>query len=397
MPEEVAQAAERGEAPDLAEYHFTLNRAALDSLGPDGERLYTPIDRAIAGRTEILGERVVTDDMVPVARDYFRYAGELTSMPRTASGAVLYANMDVLARAGVTELPRTWREVTAVCEAIAKLPDGPTYGIAWPNMYWFFLQAVAQQGGLIVDNDNGHSGRAEKVDLASTEMLAFVEWWKSLHRAGHFLYTGKTSDFGSCFAGFENQEVALVVSSSVDASHMLDRAERSGFRVQVGRLPYNDEVEFAGNMTGGFAFWLAAGLSPAKQDGALAFLQYLNNPRIAAEWAKQHFRIPVTKSAIDVLDAEGLYRDNPNLRVAGDQLLASGTSPAVLGPFMGSHADIMGEITSAMHDVLTGDVGPAARFAEASTRAQQILDAYNSQCDGPPRRSPGRRALVVSL
>jgi len=397
MPEEVARAAAQGDAPDLAEYHFTLTRAALDSLGRDGKRLYTPIDRAIAGRTEILGEPVVLDDMIPVVRDYFRYAGELTSMPRTASGAVLYANMDILAKAGVAEPPRTWREVTAACQAVAKLPGGPTHGIAWPNMYWFFLQAVAQQGGLIADHDNGHSGRAERVDLSSSEMLAFVNWWQSLHQAGHFLYTGKPSDFGGCFTAFENQEVALVLSSSVDASHIPERGERNGFTVKAGPLPYNDEVRFAGNMMGGFSFWLAAGLSQAKQDGALAFLQYLNSPRYAAEWAKRHFRIPVTRSAIEVLEGEGLYRENPNLRVANAQLEASDGSPAVLGPLLGGHADIMAEITSAMHDVLTGDADPAARFAEASVRAQQILDAYNSYCEGPPRRTPRPHDLAVSL
>jgi sn-glycerol 3-phosphate transport system substrate-binding protein len=397
MPVHVAQAAEHGDGPDLAEYHATVTRAAMDSLGRDGKRLYTPIDRAIAGRREILGEPVVLGDMVPAVRDYFRYAGELMSMPRTASTVVLYANMDLLARAGVAEPPRTWREVTSVCQAVAKLSGGPAHGIAWPNVFWFFLQSVAQQGGLIADHDNGHSGRAEKVDLSTKEMMAVVTWWQSLYQAGHFLYTGKLRDFDGCFTAFENQEVPLVLSSSVDASHMLGRGERNGFTVRVGPMPYNDEVRYAGNMMGGFSIWLAAGLSQAKQDGALAFLQYLCAPRRAAEWARRHFRIPVTRSAVDVLEEEGWYRENPNLRVAGAQLEASDGSPGVFAPLLGSNADIMDEVIAAMHDVLTGDASPEARFAEASVRAQELLDAYNSYCMGPPRRTPSTRDLAVSL
>ncbi|MGC5310376.1 extracellular solute-binding protein [Micromonospora zamorensis] len=395
MPAEVARAAEHGETPDIAEYHFTATRAAMDMLGPDGNPLFTPVGRAIAGRTEVLGERVVLDDMVPAARDYFRYQGELMAIPRTASGIVLYANMDLLAKAGITEPPRTWLEVTAACEALAKLPNGPTHGIAWPNFYWVFLQSVAQQGGLITDRDNGRSGRAEKVDLASAEMMNYVRWWQGLHRDGHYLYTGELLDFAGGYAAFEEQRIGLFLSSSVDASHLLDRGERHGFTVAVSPMPYNDDVPLAGNMMGGFALWLAAGLSQAKQDGALAFIQYLNRPSNAAEWAKRHHRIPISRAAVDVLHEEGWYRDNPRLRVAGEQLEAADGSPAALGPLLGGQAGIMGEITSAMHDVLTNGAEPHARFAEATRRAQQILDAYNSYCDGPPRRTPND--LAVSL
>lgn len=395
MPAEVARAAERGEAPDIAEYHFTVTQAAMDSLDRDGKPLFTFIDRAVAGRSEILGEPVVLDDMLPAARDYFRYAGELTSMPRTASTVVLFANMDILARAGVTEPPRTWREVTAACQAVVELPDGPGHGITWPNCYWFFLQAVAQQGGLIADHDNGRSGRAEKVDLASREMTAYVQWWQRLHRDGHFLYSGRPGDFPGCSTAFEEQRVALLLTSSVEASRLLQRAERQGFTVAMGPMPSNDEVPLAGAMMGGFSFWLAAGLGQVKQDGALAFMQYLVQPERNAEWAKRHYRIPVTRAAVEVLQNEGWYRRNPNLRVAGDQLEAADGSPAALGPLLGGHAEIVAELTAAMHDVLTDGVDPTARFARASEQAQQTVEAYNAYCDGPPRRTP--RALTVSI
>lgn len=394
MPAKVARAAEQGAPPDVAEYHFTVTRPALDALGCDGTSLFTPVERAVAGRTEILGEPVRLGDMVPAARDYFRYAGELASVPRTASTVVLYANMSILAKAGVAEPPRTWREVTSACRAVAKLSGGPSHCITWPNYYWFFLQSVAQQGGLIADRDNGRSGRAEKVTVASSEMMAFVTWWQRLHQDGYYLYTGKVGDFGGCFAAFEDQQVALVLSSSVDATRMLQTGERHGFTVKASRMPYNDEVRLAGNMMGGAALWLAAGLSKAKEDGALAFVQHLISPRNAEEWHKLHGRIPITRAAADVLDREGWFLRNPNLRVASDQLEAADGSPAALGPLIGGHASIMDEITGAMHDVLAGDAGPVARFATASERAQQVLDAYNSYCAGPPRRTP--RDLTVS-
>jgi sn-glycerol 3-phosphate transport system substrate-binding protein len=395
MAAEVARAAEQGNPPDVAENHFTVTRAVLDTLRNDGTPLFTPVERAIAGRTEILGEPVLLGDLVPAARDYFRYAGELTSTVRTASTVVLYANMSILAEAGIAEPPRTWREVTAACRAVTKLSGGPAHGITWPNCYWWFLQSLAQQGGLIADRDNGRSGRAEKVSLASSEMMAYVNWWQGLHRDGYYLYTGKPVDFPGCYAAFEDQQVALVLSSSVDAAHMVQRGEQRGFAVEVGRMPYNDEVRLAGNMVGGHSLWLASGLSTAKQDGALAFMQHLVSPRNAAEWAKRRYRIPITRASVDLLDREGWFGRNPNLRVAGDQMEASDRSPAALGPLLGGQAGIVGELTSAMHDVLADNVESAVRFTRASERAQQMLDSYNSDCAGPPRRTP--RDLTLSV
>lgn len=393
LPEKVFRAAEQGDPPDIAEFVFSVTRPALDALRPDGTPLFTPVERAIGGRTEILGEPVVVGDMTPAVRDYFRYDGELTSVTRSASTMVLYANMSLLAKAGVTEPPRTWREVTSACQAVAKLSGGPSHGIAWPNHYSFFLQAVAQQGGLIADRDNGRSGRAEQINLASGEMLAYVTWWQRLHQDGHYLYTGKVFDFAGCFAAFEKQQVALVLSSSVDAIHMLQRGERQGFTVKVSHLPYNDEVRPAGSTVAGHSLWLAAGLGEAKQNGALAFMQYLISPRNAAEWAKLHTRIPVTRAAADLLDREGWFLRNPSFRVASDDLEAADGSPAALGPILGGYASMIDELHGAMHDVLAGGAEPVVRFTKASAGAQQALDAYNSYCVGPPRRTP--RDLAV--
>lgn len=395
MPAMVARAAELGDPPDVAELYSSFTRSALDTLGRDGSPLFTPVGRAIAGRAEILGEPVVLGDVVPAVRDHFRYEGELASMPRIASTAVLYANMTMLARAGVAEPPRTWREVTAACRAVARLPDGPAHAITWPNCYWWYMQSVAQQGGLIADHGNGRAGRAEKISLDSSEMLAFVTWWQRLHQDGHYLYTGKVRDFEGCFAAFEYQQVALVLSSSVDAAHLLRRGERQGFTVKASRMPFNDEVALAGNMMGGSSLWLAAGLSKVKQDGALAFLQHLISPPHAAELARLYQRVPITGGAAGVLGREGWFRRNPDLRVPSDQLEAADGSPAALGPVIGRYADIAGELTGAMHDVLAEDAEPAARFTRAAKRAQRILDAYNAYCAGPPRRSP--RDLVIAL
>jgi sn-glycerol 3-phosphate transport system substrate-binding protein len=393
MPSKVAAAVEQGEPPDVAEYLYTSTQLARDTLGRDGTPLYTPIGRAIGNRTEIAGEPVLIDDIVPAARDYFTHDGEQLSMPPTASTVLLYANMDLLTAAGITEMPRTWREVEAACRAVTKVPGGPAHGIAWPNHMWFFLQSVAQQGGFVVDQDNGRAGRAEKIDLGSAEMLAWVTWWQKLHRENLYFYSGKRSDWNSCFDAFRTQQVAFILSSSVDAARLIRMGEEEGRTVKVGRMPYNDEVPYAGNMIGGDSIWLAAGLDKTKEDGALAFMQHMIKPDSAAEWHKFNNRLPITRSSVALLDQEGWFERNPGLRVATEQLEAANGSPAALGPLIGDFAGIQKEVTQAMHDVLAGGDDPVTRFAKASTQAQALLDAYNADCAGPPRRTPTNRKV----
>ena len=373
MPIRVARAVGQRDQPDVVGYFYTCARQALDMVDSGGESLFTAVGQGIDGRTEILGEPVLIDDIVPAARDHFTYMGKQMSFPMTASTLLLYANMRILCAAGVQEVPRTWRELVAACRAVAALPGGPAHQITWPNNSWLFLQAIAQQGGLIADRDNGRSGRAEKVMLDSAEMLEFVTWWQRLDRDGYFYYSAEESNWNGCYAAFERQDVAFTLGSSVDAGRLLAMGDQKGFDVKVARMPYNGEVQFAGNMIGGDSLWLRAGLDEAKRDGALAFMQYIVQPRRAAEWHRVNGRLPITRSSADMLEREGWFARHPGLRVASEQLEAGDNSPAALGPVIGAFAGIERALTTAMHDVLSGRVFSSGRRGLA--------------CRGSPARS----------
>jgi sn-glycerol 3-phosphate transport system substrate-binding protein len=379
MPEAVARAAREGRRPAIAEYYTTSTQLARDTRDDTGRPLFTPVQRAIGGRSEILGEPVVIDDIMPVIRDYYSYDGELVSVPVTATTAVLYANRTLLEAAGVAEVPATWRAMTAACRAIARLPGGPP-AATWADHGWLFQQAIASQGGLLADRDNGRAGRATQVRLASAEMLAFADWWHQLHWDGHYLYTGSRSDWHSAFDAFAAQRVALMVSSSVDVRSAIECGQDAGFEVAVGRLPYNDDVRYAGNVLSGQSMWLADGLDADTRDGALAFMMFLIKGASAAAWHRASGFVPVTGAARGLLEREGWFAAHPAHRVAIDQLLASDRSPAALGALLGDFAGIQDEITLAMEDVLVRQSDPAGRFQVATGQAQQLLDEYNADC-----------------
>jgi len=392
LPREVHRAALAGNPPTIAQYFYTCAQEAYDTRTRTGRPLFTSIERAIAGRREILGEPVVLDDIVPAARDYYVFDGAVAAMPPLTSTTLLYANTTLLRAAGLPRVPRTWVEIDEACLALSRLPDGPSHAITWPNHGWMFQQAVAQQGGLLADHDNGRSGPAERVYLASAEMMAYVRWWRRLHQDGHYLYLydGRQVDWDANFLAFARQQVAFTLTSSVEAARMVQAGRDGGFTVEASPMPHNDAVARAGDVIGGDSLWLADGLDEASRDGALAFVQFLNNPRNAADRHKQTNFIPVTRGALDLLDGQGWFRDNPHLRVAVDQLDATSGSPASRGALLGNFAGIQEIMTRAMHDVLVGGADPLARFTRATVRAQQLLNEYNDYRRGArPRGAIG--------
>jgi len=378
---QVHRAALAGRPPTIAQYFYTSAQEARDATDAAGRPLFTSVGRALGGRREILGEPVVFDDIVPAARDYYRFAGAAAAMPLLTSTTLCYVNLSMLQAAGVLRPPRTWAEVSAACAAVRRMRGdrGPT--ISWPNHGWFFQQALAQQGALLVDGDNGRAARARRVLFSSPQLMAYVRWWLDLHREGHYLYQGPF-DWDANFQAFAEQRVAMAMTTSVEAERMIRAGAQGGFAALACRLPYNGAAPYAGSVVGGDALWLASGLDEATRDGALAFMQYLNNPANAARRHQETGFIPITRSATRLLDGEGWFARGPHHRVALRQLDATDGSPAARGALVGDLASIQEVLVRAMRDVLADGAAPEKRFEQAADEAESLLDDYNAYSAG---------------
>jgi sn-glycerol 3-phosphate transport system substrate-binding protein len=403
LPEKVHRAAQCGRWPAIVPYLFTSTQLACDMRTHTGEPLFTPVQRAIRGRTEILGHPVVVDDLVPAARGYYTFGGELLAIPPLVSTTLLYTNTSLLSKSGVREIPRTWSELTAACQKLAGGNGADAPGVTWPNAGWIFQQAVAQQGAVLADPHNGRTVRAQRVQLDSAAMLAFVHWWRQLYRGGYYRYPGvraigeRTGDaWERNYLAFAEQRVAFVLSTSVEADRMVEAGRQGGFEVTASRMPHNGEVPYAGNVVGGDALWLSNGLDEATRDGALAFMQYLLSAEHAATRHKTTRFMPVTRLSVDLLDSEGWFEANPHHRAALDQLDASDGSYAARGALLGDFAGLHDVVTQAMDDVLARGADPDRRFAEASSQAQRQLDEYNADCRGERSGLAGPRRFAVN-
>ncbi|HEY1180558.1 MAG TPA: extracellular solute-binding protein [Phytomonospora sp.] len=378
----VSAAIQKGTPPEIVQYFEAATQDARDAVNKDGEPLFVSVQQAINGRADILGEPVVLDDVVDAARNYYTTDGQFSSMPWNTSTTLFYSNKTLMEKAKVDKVPETWDEIEAACAKIMKLSDAPKHCITWPNHGWFPEQAVAQQGGLIADNENGRAGRAQNIDYTSDELLNFVKWEKELYDSGTYYYSGKQNDWDGPQNAFAAQEVGFLMTSAGDATAIVTAGKDAKFDVDVSRMPYNGDVPYAGNLIGGATLWLTDKQGDAKQDSSLAFMQFLNNPKNAADWHKTTGYIPITKAAGALLEQEGWFTENPYQKVATEQLALANGTPAATGVLLGSFVSIRAVLTQAIEDVLVSGADPATRFAKAQEDAQKLLTDYNALYGG---------------
>lgn len=366
---------EQGTNPAIVQYFEAATQNARDA-NLNGVPFFKSIAEAFGDRTEINGLPVDLNNFVDPVANYYTFNGSFTSMPWNTSSAIMFVNQDILDAAGV-DIPETWQEVEEACAAIMALDNAPRHCITWPNHGWFFEQSLAQQGADLVNNGNGRQARATEVYLASDAAIAYVSWWKKMQDLGYYVYTGAQRDWGGTYNAFIAKDVAILIYSSSDTTALTKDGADAGFKVTAAFMPYNQETGYTGNLIGGASLWLANGLAPEVEDGALTFLLFLTNAENDADWHKVTGYIPVTKAGLALLEAEGWYEENPNSRVASDQLARSQLTSATSGAIVGGLPQIRNFVTQAIESVLVSNADVVEALTQAERLANEALTEYN--------------------
>lgn len=368
-----ALAAEQNALPAIVQYFEVATQNARDS------GYFRSIADALGDRTEVNGIPVDLTDFIAPVSAYYTLDGKFTSMPWNTSSSIMFSNMNYLRAAGIDTPPATWGEMEAACEAIMALDNAPEYCFTWPNHGWFFEQWLAQQNAPMANNDNGRTARATEVAFNNEAALALLNWLDAMHSAGYLYYSGARNgdSWATVDQAFGSQQVAMAIYSSSDTALYTQTGIDNGFEVVASFLPYNEATGWTGNIIGGASLWLVDGLPTEVEDGALTFLLWLTNTENAADWHKVTGYIAIRQSSIDMLTEEGWFEQNPNFRVAADQLAQSQVTPATSGALMGDFPAIRNVVTQAIDTVLLTDQDPAEVLAAAAEEANTILAEYN--------------------
>lgn len=314
-------------------------------------------------------------DYIDSVLNYYTIDGKVNSIPFNSSSPVLYYNKDKMKEAGLDpEMPPTTLEEVIAFTSKAKAA-GVTGAAFSMNLHgWFYEQLVAEQGGLLANNDNGRQARATEVYLNSVEMKRVVSLMKELNDKGLYSYTGKLEDWRGSDNIFIEGQAMFHVTSTADLGNLSQSIEGS-FELGTGFLPIPDGPR-NGTVIGGASVWLVKGFDDEVASAAQDFLLYMTNTKNMADWHKLTGYYPVRKSSIDLLEQEGWFSGHPERTVAFTQLLETKSNTATAGALIGSFTDTRTILAEAIQKVFNGMAVDKA-LDEANEKANVKLQEYN--------------------
>jgi len=262
--------------------------------------------------------------------NYYSLDGKFYSMPFNSSTPVMYYNKDAFTAAGLDPEtpPATYEEVEAAGKAIAE-SNPEMKGFALQAYGWLWEQLLANQGALLLNNDNGRSETPTEIGWTEEEGKSIFEWVKRMVDDGTFANYGTNGD--NMVAGFLAGDVAMFLQSSASARDVIDNAP---FEVGIAFLPHPENKEREGVVIGGASLWMIDGKPEAETKAAWEFMKYLQTPEVQAKWHVGTGYFAINPDAYEeqlVIDA---HAEKPQLRVTVDQLQATKSSFATQGALM---------------------------------------------------------------
>ncbi len=354
-------AASAGEAPNIVQVYEVGTRTMLDS------GVIVPV-------MEVSGGTLDQSIFVQPILNYYALDGELRCMPFNSSTAMLYYNKDMFEAAGLDpdKPPTTFSELYEMGKQI--IDSGVAahaISFGWPA--WIMEQMFAMHDQFLADQNNGRDGLATELYLNSEFGVKVLTEWQKWANDGVLFYGGRTYSANDPFIAGEFAMLAQSTSSLGGIQKKVD------FELGTAFLPVLDGYERAGNnVVGGGCLWTMAGKSDEEYDAAWRFFQYLAETESAITWHKGTGYFPATNAAVEALEAEGWFDENPNFRTAFDQILAGNDTPAARGALLGDFVIIRDIVGSAIEEAVVNGVDPQEALDTAVEESNQVLEDYAS-------------------
>ncbi|MBS4219118.1 ABC transporter substrate-binding protein [Bacillus sp. FJAT-49711] len=292
--------------------------------------------------------------------NYYKIDDQFYSMPFNSSTPVMYYNKDAFKAAGLDPEapPQTFEEVEEASKAILK-SNSKMKGFALQAYGWLFEQLLANQGALLMNNDNGRTDSPSEIGFTNEQGKSIFNWVKRMIDDGTFANYGTNGD--NMVAGFLAGDVSMFLQSSASSRDVIDNAP---FEVGIAYLPHPGNIERQGVVIGGASLWMLDGKSVEEQQAAWDFMKYVQSPAIQAEWHVGTGYFAINPAAYDEQVVKDAHEKMPQLQVTIDQLQDTKSSFATQGAVMDMIPEERKIIETALETVYNGgDVDEAYNTA----------------------------------
>jgi sn-glycerol 3-phosphate transport system substrate-binding protein len=314
--------------------------------------------------------------LYPLSR-YYNLDGKFYGVPFNASTAELYYNVDALKAAGLTHPPRTFEEFTDYARKLTKKDASGNvtqYGATIRVYGWFVEQLIYNQGGYVLNNENGRAKRATAVEFNGPAGVRAVKWIVDMTREGLMPNVGR--DGAAQRQAFTSGKAAMFVESTA-ALGAVNREVGGRFQVRTAPLPRPEGTK-GGTAIGGAALYVFKDHPDNEIACAWNFVKYAISPEVQFEWHKTTGYYPVSRAALSLPQTKAYWKDNPNARTPVDIILASPPTSSSQGAVSGAMPQIRQFIEDAMELAIAGKASAEDALNAAAQKANEAIARYNS-------------------
>ncbi len=356
--------------PDLLQMYDIGTRYMIDSK------------TVIPAQEFIDGDHYDVSDLQPNIAGYYTVGGKLYSMPFNTSMPLLYINKQAFQKAGLdpNKPPTTLAEIMTDAKKIkatsgenVKYPFGATiYG-------WFFEQWDAVANQTLCNADNGRTGRASKVDLATGTNIALLQWWQQMVKQGLAEKLDSDTDTGD--NAFTSSTVAMLPESTGSLGQFVQAAAKAKnpFTVGTGFFPKVAASNSGGPIIGGASLWVINSGNAARERASWDLEKFLDSEQsqVSLHTATGYF--PVSKSALNDPTDKKWVAKNTQFGTAISQLEKAPLNHATQGCSVGEMPQVRQDVQNAIQAVVLQGQDPKTALTNEQKTIDGVIASYNAK------------------
>jgi sn-glycerol 3-phosphate transport system substrate-binding protein len=321
-------------------------------------------------------------DYLPRLISYITVEGTQYAMPFNTSGPVLYYNKKAFTAAGLDAdaPPKTLDDVRAAAEKLKANGVEAPLGLKTEPGYFEHWRALANK--LYVNNSNGHKARPTKTVYDDATGVQIYTWLAGMVKDG-LATTNPDLGTGSFdnLLGIQSGSHAMAFETSAalgTIKSVLVGANAANIELGVAPFPSSGPKKGGVAVSGGELFMVNKS-SKEKQAAAWKFVKFLDSTESLTTWAIGTGYIPIRKSSADSAEMQQYWQQNPEFKVAYDQLATGPITVATSGSVIGNYTGVRDAMRDAENSMFLEGTDPKTALKNAAKNATSAMQEYNAK------------------
>ncbi|MFW6306511.1 MAG: extracellular solute-binding protein [Bacillota bacterium] len=351
-----------GNAPHVVQVYEVGTQTLLDS------KAIVPVYQLFEDNNII----VDWNDFLGPLKAYYSVDDNLSSLPFNSSTPFLFYNKDAFREAGLdpNKPPRTFEEMEEYGEKLVEsgvVENAITFG--WPS--WTMIENMfAWHGEAITNNSNGYDGHATELYINNDFGITLFNKYKELQDKNILAYEGRE---GTPNPSFLTGKTAMIITST---AYLGGFKETADFEIGSGFLPRFEDKLQGNSLIGGATLWVFDGHEKEEYKAVAEFLSYVASVDQQVDWHKSTGYLPVTISAVNKLESQGWFNENPNHATAFNQLQVETHNGKNVGLRLGDFTSIREILLAEIENIFAGNKSVEKALNDAVAKSNARLERY---------------------